>query len=107
MPDFQLVHEEFGDRLTMIGVNDGEDLETAVEFQGRTGVEYVVLLDPTTALTNGPYVLIGRPTTFYIDAEGIIRDVRVGIHTLADMRGLAAGLLGEAVAERSEEPATS
>ena len=38
MPDFQLVHEEFGDRLTMIGVNDGEDLETAVEFQGRTGV---------------------------------------------------------------------
>ena len=70
MPDFQLVHEEFGDRLTMIGVNDGEDLETALEFQGRTGVEYVVLLDPTTALTNGPYVLIGRPTTFYIDAEG-------------------------------------
>ena len=96
MPDFQLVHEELGGRLTMIGVNDGEDLETALEFQGRTGVQYVVLLDPTTALTNGPYVLIGRPTTFYIDAEGIIRDVRVGIHTLEDMRALAAGLLGEA-----------
>ncbi len=106
MPDFQLVHEEFGDRLTMIGVNDGEDLETAVEFQGRTGVKYVVLLDPTTQLTNGPYVLIGRPTTFYIDAEGVIRDVRVGIHTLEDMRGLAAGLLGEGVADRSEAPAS-
>ena len=95
MPDFQLVHEEFGDRLTLIGVNDGEDQETAIEFQGRTGVEYLILLDPTTQLTRGPYGLIGRPTTFYIRADGIIHDVRVGIHSLEEMQRLARELVGD------------
>ena len=95
MPDFQLVHEEYGDRIALIGVNDGEDLATAREFAGRTGVRYQILLDPTKALTDGPYRLVGRPTTYYIDADGIIRDIRVGFHSLEDMRETAAALLGE------------
>ena len=99
MPDFELVHQEFGDRLTLIGVNDGETLETAIEFKERTGVEYLILLDPTTQLTGGPYGLIGRPTTFYINAGGTIRDIRVGIHSLEEMRRLAGELLGESVGE--------
>lgn len=108
MPDFQIVHEEFGDRLTLIGVNDGEALETAVEFQGRTGVEYIILLDPTTQLTGGPYGLIGRPTTFYINADGTIRDIRVGIHSLEEMRRLAGELLGEQpAAAQAEAPAST
>ena len=107
MPDFELVHQEFGDRLTLIGVNDGEDQDTALEFQGRTGVQYLVLLDPTTQLTRGPYGLIGRPTTFYIRADGIIHDVRVGIHSLEEMRRLAGELLGETTAQRDEPPASS
>ena len=108
MPDFELVHQEFGDRLTLIGVNDGEDLETALEFQGRTGVTYVVLLDPTTQLTRGPYGLIGRPTTFYIKAGGIIHDIRVGIHSLEEMRRLAGELLGEQpTAAQADAPASA
>ena len=101
MPDFQLVHEQFGGRLTLIGVNDGEDPATAQEFRGRTGVQYVVLLDPATQLTDGPYRLIGRPTTYYINADGIIHDVRVGIHSLEEMRRLAAELVGGEAAEQT------
>ncbi len=101
MPDFQLVHEQFGGRLTLIGVNDGEDPATAQEFRGRTGVQYVVLLDPATQLTDGPYRLIGRPTTYYIKADGIIHDVRVGIHSLEEMRRLAAELVGGEAAEQT------
>ena len=103
MPDFQLVHEEYGDRIALIGVNDGEDLDTAREFAGRTGVRYQILLDPTKALTDGPYRLVGRPTTYYIGADGIIRDIRVGSHSLEDMRELAAGLLGEEPLEPEPE----
>ena len=106
MPDFELVHAEFGDRLALIGVNDGEDLATALEFQERLGVTYAVLLDPTTQLTGGPYRLIGRPTTFYIDGDGVIREVRVGIHSLEEMRRLAGELVGAEVAQRSERPET-
>lgn len=108
MPDFQRLHEQYGDRLAMIGVNDGEDLATAAEFAGpnRTNVQYRILIDPSKSLTDGPYRLIGRPTTYYIDADGIIRDIRVGEHDLETMRELAANLLGEEPAEPSAEEAT-
>ena len=108
MPDFQRLHEQYGDRLAMIGVNDGEDLATAAEFAGpnRTNVQYRILIDPSKSLTDGPYRLIGRPTTYYIDADGIIRDIRVGEHDLKTMRELAANLLGEEPAEASAEEAT-
>ena len=108
MPDFQRLHEQYGDRLAMIGVNDGEDLATAAEFAGpnRTNVQYRILIDPSKSLTDGPYRLIGRPTTYYIDAEGIIRDIRVGEHNLKTMRELAASLLGEEPAQQSAEEAT-
>ena len=108
MPDFQRLHEQYGDRLAMIGVNDGEDLATAAEFAGpnRTDVRYRILIDPSKSLTDGPYRLIGRPTTYYIDAGGIIRDIRVGEHDLKTMRELAASLLGEEPAQQSAEEAT-
>lgn len=105
MPDFQRLHEQYGDRIAMIGVNDGEDLATATEFAGRTGVRYPILIDPSKSLTDGPYRLIGRPTTYYIDAQGIIRDIRVGEHDLETMRELAANLLGEEPVQQSEQEA--
>ena len=108
MPDFQRLHEQYGDRIAMIGVNDGEDLDTAAEFAGpsRTNVQYRILIDPPKSLTDGPYRLIGRPTTYYIDAQGIIRDIRVGEHDLETMRELTANLLGEEPVEQSAEEAT-
>lgn len=106
MPDFQRLQEQYGDRIAMIGVNDGEDLATATEFAGRTGVRYRILIDPPKSLTDGPYRLIGRPTTYYIDAQGIIRDIRVGEHDLETMRELTANLLGEEPIEQSAEEAT-
>lgn len=106
MPDFQRLQEQYGDRIAMIGVNDGEDLATATEFAGRTGVRYRILIDPPKSLTDGPYRLIGRPTTYYIDAQGIIRDIRVGEHDLETMRELTAKLLGEEPIEQSAEEAT-
>ena len=106
MPDFQRLQEQYGDRIAMIGVNDGEDLATATEFAGRTGVRYRILIDPPKSLTDGPYRLIGRPTTYYIDAQGIIRDIRVGEHDLETMRELTANLLGEEPVEQSAEEAT-
>ena len=108
MPDFQLLHEEYGERMLMIGVNDGEDPETAAEFAERLEVDYLILIDPTKQLTDGPYRLIGRPTTYYINAEGFVQDIRVGFHTLGVMRELTASLWGEEPADgESEAPANT
>ena len=46
MPEFEIVNQEAGGRVTFIGINDGESLETARQFAYEvTGVTYLVLLD--------------------------------------------------------------
>ena len=103
MPDFEAVSQELASRVSFIGVNDGESPETARTFAADvTGVSYLILLDPTKLLTNGPYLLIGRPTTFFIDAEGIIRNVRVGIVDIDTLRELVGDLIGAEISAESD-----
>ena len=96
MPEFELVSQERLGKITFVGVNDGEDLATAREFADEvTGVTYLVLLDPTKSMTDGPYPLVGRPTTYFIGADGIIKELRVGIVDLETLRVLVGELIGE------------
>ena len=96
MPEFEEVHREAAGQVTFIGVNDGESLETARTFAyDVTGVSYTVLLDPTKSMTDGPYLLVGRPTTLFIGDDGIIKDIRVGIVPIDTMRELVAELIGQ------------
>ena len=104
MPEFEEVSQELAGRVTFIGVNDGESPETAREFaEDVTGVTYLVLLDPTSSMTNGPYPLVGRPTTFFIGADGIIEDLWVGILNLKQIREFVAELTGEDVGTPEQE----
>lgn len=96
MPEFEIVNQEAAGRVTFIGVNDGESLETARQFAYEvTGVSYMILLDPRKFLTDGPYPLVGRPTTFFIGSDGLIKELRVGIVDLETLRDLVADLIGE------------
>ena len=97
MPDLQLLHEAIGDRVTIIGINRGESQGTARQFATQTGASYTLLLDLRDDLgaSNGPYRVIGMPTTFYVRADGRIDSVWIGFQTLEDMQELAATLLGE------------
>ena len=104
MPDFEIINQELAGRVTFIGVNDGESLETARKFAYEvTGVSYFVLLDPTKSMTDGPYPLVGRPTTFFIGADGLIKELRVGIVDVGTLRGLVGDLVGEEVGAGSEQ----
>jgi len=103
MPEFEIVNQEAGGRVTFIGVNDGESLETARQFAYEvTGVTYLVLLDPTKSMTDGPYPLVGRPTTYFIGSDGIINELRVGIVALETLRELVGDLIGEDVGAEEE-----
>ena len=104
MPDFEIINQELAGRVTFIGVNDGESLETARKFAYNvTKVQYLVLLDPTKSMTDGPYPLVGRPTTFFIGADGLIKELRVGIVDVGTLRGLVGDLIGEEVGAGSEQ----
>lgn len=108
MPEFEEVSQESAGRVTFIGINDGEDLATAREFADVvTGVTYLILLDPTKSMTDGPYPLVGRPTTFFIGTDGIIKDLRVGLVRIDDLRGLVGELIGEELEAVDEQAAPS
>ena len=104
MPEFELVNQEAAGRVTFIGINDGESLETAEQFAHEvTMVSYLILLDPTKSMTDGPYPLVGRPTTYFIGADGIIKDLRVGIVDLETLRKLVGDLIGEDVGAAEQD----
>ncbi|MCZ6706938.1 MAG: TlpA disulfide reductase family protein [Chloroflexi bacterium] len=97
MPDLQRLHEAVGDRVVVVGVNRGESLQTATRFADETGASYTLLLDLQDELgdNNGPYRIIGMPTTLYVRADGRIAKTVIGFQTLEQMEELTSELLGE------------
>ena len=72
MPDFEAVHQRFGDDVVFVGI-DLQDVsrETAQRFIDDTGVTYPIADDATGEI----YAQFGgfaMPTTVFIDADGNI-----------------------------------
>jgi len=77
MPDFEQVSQDFGDDVVFIGVNLRDDSAQALSLAGETGVTYRLAADPSGVV----YAAFGgtsMPTTVFIDADGIVRDVVAG-----------------------------
>lgn len=73
------VQEEFGDQFVTIGVNRGENLETSRDLSDRVEVtgRYILLLDEKDELF-GEYGGFAMPYSIFIDADGVIRDIKLG-----------------------------
>ncbi len=84
IPDLQAFHEQYGDRIVLLGINWGEDPEDVKEFLERYGATYTNLLD-RDGLFFVRYQLTGLPTSYWIDEEGIIRGMWLGAMSLEDM----------------------
>ncbi len=84
IPDLQKFHEQYGDRIVLLGINWGEDVEEVKRFLQRYGATYTNLLD-RDGIFFVRYRLTGLPTSFWIDEEGIIRGMWLGAMSLEDM----------------------
>lgn len=70
--------ERHGDELTVVGVVYNDGPESAQAFLDRLGdAGYPHLLDPDGTLAVD-FGVTGPPETFFVDADGIVRDKRVG-----------------------------
>ena len=70
--------EEFSSNgLLILAINIGEDSSTAKRFMVDNGLTFNVLLDTDQKIAS-EYNIRAIPTTFFIDKDGIIRDVKVG-----------------------------
>ena len=63
--------------LNILAVNTGQDRKTAGDFMQKIGVSYPALLDEQSAIAKR-YGVVGLPTTFFIDAGGVIRGKIIG-----------------------------
>lgn len=78
MPFLQMIHEEWSEKgLVILAVDIGESQSEVQEFMANLGLSFTALLDSKkeVALT---YNIRNIPTTFFVDKNGVIRDVKIG-----------------------------
>jgi len=63
--------------LEVFAVNAGQDKPTVAAFIKKLGVTYPVLLDEQSAIARR-YGVVGLPTTYFVDARGVVRDKVIG-----------------------------
>ena len=86
-------HEQYGDEVTIIGVLYNDDPADAEAFLARYGdAGYAHVIDPHGRLAI-EFGVTGPPETFFVDADGIVRDKQFGPLTPTLMAGRLATIL--------------
>jgi len=87
MPDIQKAYDEYQDEgLVVLGVNVGEDAQTAEPFIQEMDVTFSILFDRDARVMR-VYRLRGLPTTVIVDREGVIRAIHLGLIEYQDIVG--------------------
>ncbi len=78
MQAIEKVHQRLKPRgLEVIAINAGQDAKTVAAFMQKIGVSYPALLDENSAIAKS-YGVIGLPTTYFVDARGVVRVKLIG-----------------------------
>lgn len=85
LPDIQALADEFGDKLVVLTINQGQSRSTATGFWDEIGIDLPILLDSNQDLAN-QYRLVGLPNNFFIDSDGVLRAFNYGFLTQSQMR---------------------
>ena len=83
MPLLERVARENGMQLVFINLQ--ESRESALSFADRLGIESPILLDPDSEAKRD-YNVFTQPVTYFLDANGIIRDRKFGPLTEEELR---------------------
>lgn len=78
IPDFQAAYAALGGEVVFLGVNLQESPDAAVGMLDEFGAAYPALLDEEGDVALH-YRLPGMPTTFFIDADGVVRAWGAGL----------------------------
>ena len=77
MPFLQQVHEEKSGEVVLLAVNIGEDQSEVEEFMENLDLSFLTVLDTDERMAQQYNIRI-IPTTFFIDREGVIQDIKIG-----------------------------
>ena len=94
MPSLQQASVKYNGRVAFVGVNQGEDWPTVLDFGSEYNVTYPLVVDPDN-LVNRQYEVNSLPTTVIIDQNGVVREVIIGILSEAVLQSRVESLLAE------------
>jgi len=63
--------------LTILAVNAGQDKDTVTAFMQKLGVGYPAAMDENSKIAKR-YGVVGLPTTYLIDGQGVVRGKIIG-----------------------------
>lgn len=101
LPAFSMLTEKYGDDLTLLAVNLGENGESVKRFLEKNGYEFSVALDPELEI-GGLYPSDGIPYTVLIGQDGKIASVHLGADKADVMYEVYCGEIDELLEVQAE-----
>ena len=80
MPLLQRYASQYGEQMVLLGVDYAEQEPVVQEFVDTMGITFPILLDGDGSVSN-LYFVRNYPTTFFVDAEGVVRAQHLGLLT--------------------------
>jgi argininosuccinate synthase len=80
LPDFISTYNAQKDKMVIIGVDMGEELAEVKQYANEVGIRYPVIIDNTGDFVTAFQVRV-RPTTIFINKEGLVTAVIQGLVT--------------------------
>jgi len=100
MPGIQNVFEKHQGELVVLAIDNDEPEDLVREFQQALGLTFNILLDPA-ARVQLQYQIRSYPTSLFIDENGIIQIVHIGLMTETQLEGYLAQMgLGDGTASQ-------
>lgn len=94
MPALQRFHEQYGDRVPIVGVTNDIYPEFALELARDTGARYPQLADPGSDVAATELRPRGFPSFAFLSADGEVTMTAGGIDSVAEMVELVEANLG-------------
>lgn len=79
MPFFQTAYEEMGQEVKIIAIDIGESGSLIQQFAEYYGYTFTFALDYDGSVMSA-YDVQGTPTNFFIDASGVIKEIKIGAY---------------------------
>ncbi len=86
MPFFQEIYESYASEIEVLAVNNQESVDKVIPFVEELGLTYEIMMDNDGSVAT-QYQVLGFPTTYFIDPNGIIKFLHVGVLTEEQLDG--------------------
>jgi cytochrome c biogenesis protein CcmG, thiol:disulfide interchange protein DsbE len=88
-PDIEATFQTISADVIVIQVYMSEDAGAVAAYRDRVGLTYLTVPDPTERLAS-EYRILGIPSHFFIDAKGVLREMKIGSLDPASMQAAVA-----------------